>query len=202
MPISPPISDSTIASTRNCSRTWRSVAPTASRMPISRVRSVTDTSMMFMMPMPPTSRLTAATAESRPVSTLVIPVSIEVICFMSKTLKSSSSKWADAASFAHQAFDVGFALFGRDAGPDRGIDHRHVLVAGNPALEGPDRYQNDIVLVGAEARGSLDVQNADHPAGYLLEPYARADRIAIAEQFLSHGVAEMQAAVPVLSSLS
>ena len=29
-------------------------------MPISRVRSVTETSMMFMMPMPPTSRLTAA----------------------------------------------------------------------------------------------------------------------------------------------
>ena len=31
-------------------------APTALRMPISRVRSVTLTSMMFMMPMPPTSR--------------------------------------------------------------------------------------------------------------------------------------------------
>ena len=32
------------------------VAPSAFRIPISRVRSVTDTSMMFMMPMPPTSR--------------------------------------------------------------------------------------------------------------------------------------------------
>ena len=31
-------------------------------MPISRVRSVTDTSMMFMMPMPPTSSDTAAHA--------------------------------------------------------------------------------------------------------------------------------------------
>ena len=30
-------------------------APIALRMPISRVRSVTVTSMMFMMPMPPTS---------------------------------------------------------------------------------------------------------------------------------------------------
>ena len=30
------------------------------RMPISRVRSVTVTSMMFMMPMPPTSREMAA----------------------------------------------------------------------------------------------------------------------------------------------
>ena len=31
------------------------MAPSALRMPISRVRSVTDTSMMFIMPMPPTS---------------------------------------------------------------------------------------------------------------------------------------------------
>ena len=36
-------------------------APTAMRMPISRVRSVTETSMMFMMPMPPTSSEIAAT---------------------------------------------------------------------------------------------------------------------------------------------
>ena len=34
------------------------------RMPISRVRSVTDTSIMFMMPMPPTSRDTDAIAPS------------------------------------------------------------------------------------------------------------------------------------------
>ena len=43
------------ASTTNCDRMVRSLAPSALRMPISRVRSVTDTSMMFMMPMPPTS---------------------------------------------------------------------------------------------------------------------------------------------------
>ena len=44
-------------------------APTAMRRPISRVRSVTDTSMMFMMPMPPTSRDTEAMAASSTVST-------------------------------------------------------------------------------------------------------------------------------------
>ena len=38
----------------------RGLAPTAMRRPISRVRSVTLTSMMFMMPMPPTSSETAA----------------------------------------------------------------------------------------------------------------------------------------------
>ena len=43
-------------------------APTAIRSPISRVRSVTETSMMFMMPTPPTTSETAATAMPRPES--------------------------------------------------------------------------------------------------------------------------------------
>ena len=43
-------------------------APIAIRMPISRVRSVTETSMIFMMPMPPTSSEIAATPTSRTAS--------------------------------------------------------------------------------------------------------------------------------------
>jgi len=54
-------------------------------MPISRVRSVTETSMMFMMPMPPTSRLTAATAASSAVSTRVVLVRVLTISCMSRT---------------------------------------------------------------------------------------------------------------------
>ena len=41
-------------------------------MPISRVRSVTDTSMMFITPMPPTSSEIAATAPSSVVNTSVL----------------------------------------------------------------------------------------------------------------------------------
>ena len=48
------------------------VAPSALRTPISRVRSVTDTSMMFMMPMPPTRRLTAAMPASRYLNVSVV----------------------------------------------------------------------------------------------------------------------------------
>ena len=84
MPISPPSEDSTTASIRNCSSTSRSSAPIARRMPISRVRSVTDTSMMFMMPMPPTSRLTAATAPSSAVITRVVPDSASAIWRVSR----------------------------------------------------------------------------------------------------------------------
>ena len=55
MPSAPPRAEVVAASTTNCDRMVRSLAPSALRMPISRVRSVTDTNMMFMMPMPPTS---------------------------------------------------------------------------------------------------------------------------------------------------
>ena len=89
IPSSPPKDDRTTASTRNCIKTSRSSAPMARRMPISRVRSVTETSMMFMMPMPPTRRLTAATALSRAVRTRVVPVSMVAISFMSRTEKLS-----------------------------------------------------------------------------------------------------------------
>ena len=48
-------------------------APIAIRMPISWVRSVTDTSMMFMMPMPPTrSEIDAIAAKSADIVRVVL----------------------------------------------------------------------------------------------------------------------------------
>ena len=66
-------------------------APTAMRMPISRVRSVTDTSMMFMTPMPPTTSETSATENSRLVTVSCVDVSMLVISAMLLVEKSSSS---------------------------------------------------------------------------------------------------------------
>ena len=60
MPTMPPRPQSMAASMRNWLTMLALVAPMARRMPISRVRSVTVTSMMFMMPMPPTTREMAA----------------------------------------------------------------------------------------------------------------------------------------------
>ncbi len=57
---------------RNWSRMSRLRAPIAFRIPISRVRSRTETSMMFMIPMPPTTREIEAmpprSSVSRPVT--------------------------------------------------------------------------------------------------------------------------------------
>src|SRR5271157_3389849 len=64
IPTNPPAIESVTASTRNCVRMSRVLAPSACLNPISRVRSRTEISMMFMIPMPPTTSETEATAAS------------------------------------------------------------------------------------------------------------------------------------------
>jgi c-di-GMP-binding flagellar brake protein YcgR len=60
------------------------------RMPISRVRSVTDTSMMFITPMPPTTSDTSAMEDSSRVTVSCVDVSMLVISAMVLVEKSSS----------------------------------------------------------------------------------------------------------------
>ena len=62
----------TPASIKNCARIVSRRAPTTFLTPISRVRSVTDTSITFMMPIPLTSNAMNATARSVSVSTAEI----------------------------------------------------------------------------------------------------------------------------------
>ena len=61
------------------------------RMPISRVRSVTLTSMMFMMPMPPTMSDTLAMAPSRMDMTLAVAVMACASSSWVRTVKSGST---------------------------------------------------------------------------------------------------------------
>ena len=87
----PPKRLRTTASTRNCISTSAPRAPMAMRRPISRVRSVTDTSMMFMMPMPPTSSDTPAMPASSAVIVRVVSVRMAAISSSVRTMKSSVS---------------------------------------------------------------------------------------------------------------
>ena len=87
----------------------------ARRMPISRVRSVTETSMMFMMPMPPTSRLTAGDGAEQAgqhvgragqrLSDLLHVAHGEIVVLAAR----------DVAPLAQQPLDVGLHLAGVDA---------------------------------------------------------------------------------------
>ncbi len=90
MPSMPPVTDIMTASMRNCVMMSRPVAPILIRRPISRVRSVTLTIMMFMMPMPPTRSDMPATQAS---STVIIEDVEEIICAsscMERIVKLSS----------------------------------------------------------------------------------------------------------------
>ena len=71
-PTAPPRAQSSTASIRNCSMIFFPFAPIAMRTPISLVRSITLTSMMFITPIPPTSSDIRATPEiSRPIVSVV-----------------------------------------------------------------------------------------------------------------------------------
>ena len=66
-PIRPPVMHTHTDSIKNCDMMSARLAPTAMRMPISRVRSVTDTSMIFITPIPPTISEITAMAEIKSV---------------------------------------------------------------------------------------------------------------------------------------
>ena len=93
-------------------------APSARRTPISRVRSWTDTSMMFMMPMPPTMRVMSADAHRHAVERagellveleeLLLPVEGEVVGLAGRHLRGRAAGWpvssfSSSASFAPAA---------------------------------------------------------------------------------------------------
>ena len=63
VPTTPPNTDSTTDSVSICAMMSDRRAPSALRRPISRVRSVTTISMMFMMTMPPTTSDSADDAD-------------------------------------------------------------------------------------------------------------------------------------------
>ena len=85
MPMNPPTRHKVTASSRNCSRIAIGVAPTALRRPISRVRSDTDTSMMFMMPMPPTS----SEMPTMPPAIAVMPAASALNCSMKRSIAAT-----------------------------------------------------------------------------------------------------------------
>ena len=84
----------------------RPFAPIAIRMPISRVRSVTETSMMFMIPIPPTSSEIEAAEASSTDSVREVSSAVAAISCCERIMKSESwpgwsrCRWRRSASIS------------------------------------------------------------------------------------------------------
>ena len=90
-PMIPPVTLIITASIRNCDRISIPRAPSDMRSPISRVRSVTDTYIIFIMPIPPTNREMPAIHASSTVSMSEVELSISLSSFWERMSKSSSA---------------------------------------------------------------------------------------------------------------
>ena len=162
MPMRPPRSDRVSASTRNWARMSRPRAPTALRMPISRVRSRTDTSMMFMIPMPPTMSEIEAMPPSSRVRVALIDEAASSSWVWLKTLKSAVSvgarSWRSRSSAVMAVLGGGHLRRVADRhadGPDRAA--RHPVV-----LDHADRDEDHVVRV-LEPGPALGLEDADDP---------------------------------------
>ena len=91
-PITPPTVEITIASVKNWLKISVPVAPTALRMPISRVRSITETSMMLAMPIPPTTKEIPAIA---PIIKVNDPITLLKVLIISTKLTIRKSSTSD-----------------------------------------------------------------------------------------------------------
>ena len=189
--MAPPIMASITASIRICSITSRWRAPTALRMPISCVRSVTLTSMMFMITMPPTTSemqvtgtTTAATMESnwsmKP--RMASGVSVSKLSAWPgrawKRVRSETRVRSRASSSVRPLPGLGRP---NRAKPVPGPYSRSNAVIGN--VDG-------IVLVAAERRAQLFL-HADHREFHALDAHQLAERRRLArKQRGPHGLAD------------
>jgi len=89
IPTVPPVNVRIIDSIKNCVVIILFLAPSAFRSPISRVRSVTVTNMMFIMPIPPTRSDIAAMPDKRAVNVPVVEVAVFKISCWEKIEKSA-----------------------------------------------------------------------------------------------------------------
>ena len=96
----------------------------------------------------------------------------------------------DAAKIAHQRRYFIHRPLDRRAFADRDEQGRDVGVSGNPAVECLERQDHEIVLVAAEGRGALGLEQSDDLAGERLDPDYLANRVGSSEKALADGLAD------------
>ena len=192
MPRAPPTPVRVTASTRNWVAMSRRVAPSALRTPISRVRWVTLTSMMFMTPTPPTRR-------AMPAITSIATATPPVICWncsswawlvkRAKSLgwsgrrprrarrmfvSSSMRAWTSSARLGTVAMWM--------VSPAAVLDLRELLV------EGGDGDGDEVVVAPEDS--ALVLEDADDLVGDPVDRDDLVDGIAVREERVDHVAAD------------
>ena len=187
MPIAPPIALKVTASIKNCTRMSAARAPTAMRMPISRVRSVTLTSMMFMMPMPPTIKRHRRDAREQKAHR---PGRVRNALHQVRLCAHGEVGFLAAMPGDQQFGDFRLRLV--DAlvvgGPCQNVVHKragrdpvHVAGIGN---------DHNIILVLAEKIEALGREHADDLKRNVPDAQGFAQRIFAGKQLVHHGLAD------------
>ena len=148
-------------------------APVAMRMPISRVRSVTLTSMMFITPMPPTSSEIAAIEPSRTVSVFCVSVAVSRIDAMLRIWKSSVPWRAfSSAVTASCVSSIGVHVVHRHG------DGAQEALAEQAQAAGGQRHEDDVVGSSPPGEAPFGRHHADDLERHVVEQHVLADRIA------------------------
>ena len=168
------------------------MAPIALRIPISWVRSVTDTNMMFITPTPPTKSeipVTAMPIISTTPMTLLKASSSESILLMAKFVLVARMEPADLAHLAGQV-----VLEVLDVGPRRRLDGECEAPVAPAEVPDEGRHRDEDLAVevrAAEEPGAaLFLHHADHPEIGSADLDLLVDRVDVAEELLAHGDAD------------
>src|SRR4051794_535451 len=167
-------------------------APTASLRPISRVRSVTETSMMFMMLMPPTTSDTEAIAASSQAIVVVEARCAAIAAAGLLTWKSlrhrrPSGGVGAAAPRSGLAPSARLVRHRLDEDVGHGLAVDLAGAAHEAELRGRDRHEHDVVLVLPGARRPLLGEHADDLERHARDADLAPDRVVLVEQLLGDG---------------
>ena len=163
-------------------RTCFDCAPTALRMPISRVRSVTDTSMMFMMPMPPTSSEMPAIAAQQDRHAIRVELGASAIIGLVTHLKVVLLTRGHCASREGSSLISVSRIDGRKPTSDRGIRERKISASNRLALGRRTGNHHRVVRVLLKGRTAFRRQHADDPEGQATDPDRLTHRVGPCEE--------------------
>ena len=155
------------------------------RMPISRVRSVTLTSMMFMMPMPPTTREMPAIEPSSSVMILEMEFDRVGDFLLVEDVEVVVAAGGQAMALAQQAGDLLLGDFHAVGAGDLDVDGAQVFVAGDALHGGGVGNDDAVVLVLAAHARALAFEQADDDEGNVVDAHGLADGIERAEKFIA-----------------